>query len=79
MQKMLNIQLNNLNLNTLVQGGWPGVPTGKFIIAQVLRQGGGTTEGTVPSTGAAYNMTQIRLLVVLVKFLLMVLLLVVVT
>ena len=43
------------DLNTLVQGGWPGVPTGKFIIAQVLRQGGGTTEGTVPSTGAAYK------------------------
>lgn len=43
------------DLNTLVQDGWPGVPTGKFIIAQVLRQGGGTTEGTVPSTGAAYK------------------------
>lgn len=27
----------------LVQGNWPGVPTGKFIIAQVLKKGGGTT------------------------------------
>ena len=44
------------DLNTLVQGGWPGVPTGKFIIAQVLRQGGGTTEG-VAGDGAAYTYT----------------------
>ena len=29
----------------LVQGNWPGVPTGKFIIAQVLKKCGGTTEG----------------------------------
>lgn len=43
------------DLNTLVQGGWPGVPTGKFIIAQVLKTGGGTTEGTVPSDGATYK------------------------
>lgn len=38
----------------LVQGNWPGVPTGKFIIAQVLKAGGGTTEG-VAGDGAAYN------------------------
>lgn len=43
------------DLNSLVQGGWPGVPTGKFIIAQVLKAGGGTTEGTVATTGNAYK------------------------
>ena len=36
----------------LVQGNWPGVPTGKFIIAQVLKQGGGTTEGTATAESA---------------------------
>ena len=40
----------------LVQGNWPGVPTGKFIIAQVLKKGGGTTEG-VAGDGAAYTYT----------------------
>ena len=45
------------DLNTLVQGGWPGVPTGKFIIAQVLKQGGGTTEG-VAGDNAAYTYTE---------------------
>lgn len=38
----------------LVQGNWPGVPTGKFIIAQVLKKGGGTTEG-VAGDGATYK------------------------
>ena len=40
----------------LVQGNWPGVPTGKFIIAQVLKQGGGTTEGTA-TANSAYTYT----------------------
>lgn len=38
----------------LVQGNWPGVPTGKFIIAQVLKAKGGTTEG-VAGDNAVYN------------------------
>jgi hypothetical protein len=28
------------DFSDLVQGNWPGVPTGKFIIAQVLKKGG---------------------------------------
>lgn len=46
------------DFESLVQGNWPGVPTGKFIIAQVLKQGGGTTEGSIPSSGAAYTYTE---------------------
>jgi type II secretion system protein G len=45
---------NQTEFADLVQGNWPGVPTGKFIIAQVLKQGGGTTEG-VAGDGATYK------------------------
>ena len=41
------------DLASLVQGGWPVPPTGKFIIAQVLKANSTSpTEGTVSATGA---------------------------
>lgn len=41
------------DLNSLVQGSWPVPPTGKFIIAQVLKsKSTSPTEGTVSDTGA---------------------------
>lgn len=45
------------DLVSLVQGGWPVPPTGKFIIAQVLKVNATSpTEGTVSTTGAyAYD------------------------
>lgn len=40
----------------LVQGGWPALPNGKFIIAKVLDSAGGTTEGVVnDSTASKYE------------------------
>lgn len=46
---------NDNNFTALVQGGWPVPPSGTFTIAQVLKTGGGATEGSGATAYAYVN------------------------